>query len=167
MRRAALALLGLLAACGRSHAPAPQQTGAGARLERAAIASGMVSDPAKIDPVGVFASESDHVCILRAGRDYRIGASVDYGDGHHCIARGTAKGAGKLNVALGGGCHFEARLDGGKLTFPPVLPEACEQLCTGRASLSALTAERLSAAASEAASLPAPDGKPLCGGDAG
>jgi len=126
----------------------------------------MLSDPARIDPAGVFASESDHVCILRASRDYRIGASVDYGDGHHCIARGTAKGAGKLEVTLGAGCRFEARLDGTRLAFPPVLPEACEQLCTGRASLSALTAERLSAAESEAASLPAPDGKTLCDGGA-
>ncbi|OJU14746.1 MULTISPECIES: hypothetical protein [unclassified Sphingomonas] len=163
MSRAALALLVLLAGCGTSPAPAPEQSGAGAQLERAAIAAGMVGDPTHVDPVGVFASESDHVCILRAGGGYRIGASVDYGDGHHCIARGTAKGVGTLAVTLGAGCRFEARLDGAKLAFPPVLPQSCEQLCTGRASLSALTAERLSAAESEAASLPAPDGKPLCG----
>lgn len=164
MRRTALALLSsvALAACGRAP-DAADRNSAGAQLERAAIAAGVVANPKQLDPVGVYASESDRVCVLREGKAYRIGASVDYGDGHGCLARGTAKGGAKLAVALGEGCRFEARLDGGRLIFPPALPEDCDRLCTGRALLTALSAARLSGAPSEATALRGRDGKPLCG----
>ncbi len=159
-----LALIAALAGCGRaSHEPGAQSTGAGAQLERAAIAAGVVADPGRLDPAGAYSSASDRVCILRAGGGYRIGASVDYGEGHGCVARGTARGLGKLAISFGGTCRFEARFDGARLVFPPVLPEGCDSLCTGRASLSALVAGRLSEAESEAATLRGPDGKPLCG----
>lgn len=157
-------LLGLaLLGCGRAPQDAAiDRNSAGAQLEYAAITVGVVADPDHLDPVGAYGSNTDRVCVLRAGGGYRIGASVDYGDGHRCAAAGTAKGVGKLSVDLGGGCQFDARFDGAKLVFPPILPEACDSMCTGRASLTALVAERLSGAESEAAALRAPDGKPLC-----
>lgn len=154
----------LLAGCGRAaHEPEIDRNGAGARLERAAISAGVVADPALLDPIGAYGKENDRACIVRAGKDYRIGASVDYGDGHGCLARGSAKGAGKLAVTLGEGCRFDARFDGRRLTFPPVLPAGCDGFCTGRASLTALSVEWLSGAESEAAALRGTDGKPLCG----
>ncbi|WEK42320.1 MAG: hypothetical protein P0Y64_13075 [Candidatus Sphingomonas colombiensis] len=163
-RAAVVFLIAALAGCGRaSHERAAQSSGAGAQLERAAITAGVVADPTRLDPVGAYSSASDRICILRARGGYRIGASVDYGEGHGCVARGTARGLGKLAIAFGGGCRFDARFDGGRLVFPPVLPEGCDSLCTGRASLSALVAARLSEAKSEAATLRGPDGKPLCG----
>lgn len=166
MRRAALVLsLGmLLAGCGRAaHEPEADRNSAGAQLERAAITAGVVADPARLDPVGAYGAENDRACIVRAGKGYRIGAGVDYGDGHGCLARGAAKGTGKLAVTLGGGCHFDARFDGRRLIFPPVLPAECDRFCTGRASLTALSVERLSGAESEAGALRGTDGKPLCG----
>ncbi|MFT3978324.1 MAG: hypothetical protein QM688_14635 [Sphingomonas bacterium] len=164
MRKAAAAFALALAACHDApRDPTPGDHGAGEQLERAAIAAGMVSDPAHVDPVGAYASESDRVCILRAGRGYRIGASVEYGEGHRCLARGAASGkAGKLAVAFGEDCRFEAHLENGRLVFPPLLPGGCDALCTGRASLSALAADLLSGARSEAEALRAPDGQPLC-----
>ncbi len=155
----AFAMLG----CGRARDEVTSdRNSAGARLEQAAAAAGIVADPQRIDPVGAYGSETDRACIVRAGAGYRIGASVDYGEGHGCTARGIAKGAGRLKVSLGQGCRFEARSDGGKLVFPPILPDGCDRMCTGRASLTALVAERLSGAESEAAALRGLDGRPLC-----
>jgi len=164
LRRSALVLLLVLAGCGRAaRAPEADRNSAGAQLERAAIAAGVVADPARLDPVGAYAAEDDRACLVRSGDGYRIGANVDFGDGHGCLARGVAKGMDRLAVALDDGCRFEAHFDGRRLTFPPVLPEGCNRHCSGRASLTALSAERLSGAESEAAALRGTDGKPLCG----
>lgn len=157
----ALALLG----CGRASDEAPADgNSAGAQLERAAIGMGVVPDPKRLDPAGAYGSETDRVCVLRAGGGYRIGESVDYGEGNGCVARGTARGVGRLAVSLGEGCRFEARFDGSRLVFPAILPAGCDSMCTGRASLTALVAGKLSGAESEAAALRAPDGQPLCSG---
>ena len=57
-----------------------------------------------------------------------------------------------------------AQIDAERLTFPASLPAACARFCIGRASLAALTAERLSSSAAEAARMQRPDGKMLCPG---
>lgn len=158
---APIALLAV-AACGKSPGGPAVPAGGGSALEKAAVARGLVIDPGTVDPVGVFASESDKVCIRPEGDGYRIGASVDYGEGQACAATGSAKGRGTLAVTFGGNCKLEARIDGDRLRFPAVLPAACERLCTGRASLAALTADRLSASAAEAASAVGARGAPLC-----
>ena len=44
----------------------------------------------------------------------------------------------------------------------PALPAGCDRYCTGRATLDALTVERLSASRAEAATLRTPSGKRLC-----
>jgi hypothetical protein len=160
--RLALGLLVMLGACQRQEqARAPDS--AGAALERAAMDAGVVTDPGAVATVGVFESESDRVCLLpRQGDTRRIGASVDYGDGQRCVARGTARGKGALAVDFGGGCRFDAVLNDERITFPAIVPVACESLCEGRATLGALRAERLSDAPSEAARARAPDGRSLC-----
>lgn len=123
---------------------------------------GLVADPDRVDATGLYASDTDRLCLVPRGGGYRIGASVDYGEAQGCLARGTAKGRGSLAVDLGGGCRFTAKLDGDRLTFPALVPPACDRACRGRATLATLTADRLSASASEAASAPAADGAPLC-----
>lgn len=160
---AALALA--LAGCGRA-TPDDADT-PGARIERAAVAAGVVADPARLDPAGAYASDSDHLCIRPGagegrGGGYRIGVAVDYGDGHACVGRGTARGTGRIAVALSDRCRFDAQFDGERLAFPAVLPPGCDDLCTGRASLSALAVARLSAADAEAAALRGPDRRALC-----
>ena len=160
MRRA-LALALLLAGCDRSPSAPPAEQG-GAALEATARARGLVA--ATVRPVGMFQTDSDRVCLLPGRDDVVIGASVDYGEGQRCVARGRATGNDRLAVDFGGDCRFEARLDADRLTFPAVLPEACASACVGRASLSALSAARLSASAAEASRTRGADGALLCTG---
>ena len=159
--RVALALPLLLAGCGRE-ADQPAAANAGVALEQAAIARGIVADPAKVDPVGLYGSESDKVCVVPAGDGYRVGASVDYGEGQGCFATGTASGRGTLDVRFADACRLEVRVEGDRVTFPATLSAGCDRFCTGRASLAAVTADRISASATEAASAVTAAGAKLC-----
>ena len=156
----AAALLGWLTGCERP-SPSPAAT-VGATLEASARARGLVGDPSSINPTGVYAGETDRACVMPERGDYRIGVSVDYGEGQGCLARGTARGKGSLDVRLGDRCRFTALLDGDRIVFPALLPAACDRGCRGRASLATFSATRLSASASEAGSVPAMDGRALC-----
>ena len=158
MRAAALLLL--LAAC---HRAAPVEDTPGARLEAAAVARGLVADTQGGSPVGSWASDSDRLCIVPHGDRLRLGVLVDYGEGQGCAGTGEVRrDADRLKVQLGS-CRFDARYDGDRIAFPAELPSACNALCTGRASLTALAVDRQSASASEAAMLRAPGGRRLCG----
>ena len=167
MRRAGLTLALLLAGCDppAARAPASDARSAGASLERAAIAAGLVADPGTIEPTGTFGSDTDSICLLpmRDGA-YRIGASVDYDAEQRCVARGTARGRDRLAVDFGGACRFTATLDGQRLAFAGSVPAACDRLCTGRATLEALIGDRLGSTTAEAARARGADGKLLCAG---
>lgn len=153
------AALLLLAGCERS--PAVNDT-PGGRLEAAAMARGLIADPATVGIAGSWSSDTDRLCVVPQGGSYRIGASVDYGDGQACAASGVVDRHGdRLRVQFGT-CRFDASFDGERIVFPAVLPGACEHFCAGRASLAALAAERLSAAPSEAATLRGANGRLLC-----
>lgn len=159
MRVIALALL--LTACQRA---APAADTAGARLEQAAVARGLVPDPNGGTLTGSWASDTDRLCIVPNGAQTRIGASVDYGEGQGCAASGTIDRQGDQLRVRFGACRFDARYDGERISFPANLPAACESPCTGRASLTALTVARLSESASEAATLRGVNGQLLCAG---
>jgi hypothetical protein len=158
-----LALILSLAACAEAVPNVPEKPGAGASLERAAIAAGIVADPGTIDPVGAFASETDRVCILPVPDGYRIGVAVDHGDRQACVARGHATGRDSLRLDLGDGCRFDTSFDGARIVFPAALPASCDRKCTGRATLGALNAGRLSSGETEARTMRGPDEDPLCG----
>ncbi|MGR6327761.1 hypothetical protein ACU5AX_01715 [Sphingomonas sp. XXL09] len=163
MRRPALLALSLLVGCHQREAPTGGDT-AGARLERAATAAGIVADPARISLVGAWARDTDRLCVVGANSgSLRVGVLVDYGEGQGCAASGIARQRGETLSVGFGGCRFDARSDGERIVFPATLPSACDSLCTGRASLSALSVDRISAAASEAAQLRATNGRALCG----
>jgi hypothetical protein len=155
-----LAILLLLAACrpGERAADTP-----GAALERAAIARGLVSDPKAGSLTGSWASEADRLCVVPAGGSTRIGVSIDYGDGQGCAAKGSVERDGESLAIAFGECRVQATFDGERIVFPAALPAACDRVCTGRASLSALTVERLSESASEASTLRSARGELLCG----
>lgn len=159
----ALAIGLVLAGCGQQEREASPDDAPGAALEQAAIRAGIVIDPARRDPVGAFASATDKICIVPQGDNYRVGASVDYGDRQSCVARGTATGRDRLRLTFGEACTFEAAFDGARISFPATLPRACDSRCTGRATLTAVNANRLSSAEAEARAMRAPDGQPLCG----
>lgn len=164
MRRMPAVLLpvllpGLLAGCGP--AAEADEAAAGRALEQAARTAGIVVDLA--DARGVYAAGEDRLCLTGAAPRYRIGVSVDYGEGQRCLARGDARGRGDLTIDLGQGCGFAVRRDGDRLLFPAKVPDACARACQGRASFDALAYERLSEAGGEAARLRGSDGKLLCG----
>ncbi|MCU6452759.1 hypothetical protein LPN01_01560 [Sphingomonas sp. A2-49] len=160
MRRT-LALALSLAGCGSQ--PDGAVDTPGARLEAAADRAGLVVDPAKVSLVGSWALDTDRVCVVPEGRDtYRIGAMIDYGEGQGCAASGTARRQGDRVAVTFGACRFDAAFEGTRIVFPAELPAACDRLCTARASLAALSVERLSGSRSEAETLRTPSGKRLC-----
>ena len=151
----------LLTACGGPEQGAADD-GAGAKLEVAATQAGLIADP-RGSIQGSWARDTDRVCVVDSGNGTsRIGATVDYGEDQSCTASGTVSRSGeRLRVAFGS-CKFEAKFDGDRIRFPADLPEACEKLCTGRASLAALTVDRLSESRSEASALRSPKGQLIC-----
>lgn len=166
MRAAPALLLLALAACsggqGGGNAQAPQD------LESAAIERGLVRDPDDSDLTGLYARDTDRICIVRTGSAYRVGAHVDYGDRITCSGSGTVERSGDtLKVALGkdGACRFDAHYDGERIRFPGALPDACKPLCARRASFTGLEVTRLSESGAEAAAMRDAGGRRLCGGD--
>lgn len=153
----------LLAACNSGQPSTP--AAAGDRLEAAAVASGLLVDPATRALTGSWGRETDRACVVPLPgetRQYRIGVSIDYGEGQSCAGRGTVRhDGGALEVSLGA-CRLRASFDGDHIVFPGAVPAACERLCTGRASLAALNVERLSDSLSEAETLRAANGRLLC-----
>lgn len=155
----------LLAACsggGSTTNSAPPQD-----LESAAIERGLVRDPADTDVTGLYARDTDRVCVIRKGDAYRIGAFVDYGDGLNCTGAGIATRAGEtlsvqLKTKTGITCAFDARFDGDRITFPANLPPECAKFCGSRASFAALDVDRLSESAAEARALRSAEGTRLC-----
>jgi hypothetical protein len=163
--RAVLALLLLLAACSGQ---APQQNAEQPQdLESAAIERGMVRDPADTNLAGLYARDTDKLCVVEDEAGYRIGAFVDYGDRITCSGSGRVTRIGeRLHIQLGAdadGCSFDARFDGDKIFFPGSVPDGCAKLCARRASYAGLEVSRLSESAAEARAMRDPQGRVLCG----
>ena len=146
MKHAAPLLLLALAACGSEPAALetpPDPTGAGAALERSAIARGVIADPASIELEGRFERRSDlgtdKFCAVRAGDDrYRIGILASFGPGSTCEGQGEARPDGDglaLRFDAADGCELQASFDGDELRIDGRVPEACSALCDSRASL--------------------------------
>jgi len=156
-----IALLLLLAGCSPGGPSAkPQQP---QDLESAAIARGLVRDPRDREIAGLYARDTDRLCIVPRDSGYRIGAYVDYGEHIACSGAGRLSRAGTvLHVELSPVCGFEARVVANRILFPVAIPDGCAKLCTGRASFSALAASRISDAVSEARALRDPKGRRLC-----
>ncbi len=156
-------LLLLLAACSGG---TPAEDQAPQDLEKAAIERGLVRNPGDSEIAGLYARDTDRVCIVPARIGYRVGAFVDYGDGITCSGTGTASRVGEtLHIELGAddSCSFDAKLDGDKITLPGAVPAGCSKLCSRRASYAGLEVTRLSESAAEAAALRDDNGKRLCG----
>jgi hypothetical protein len=138
----------LLSAC--SQAPPGPPVSQAADLETAAIERGLVRDPASVSLDGLYARDTDRLCIVGE----RIGVSVDYRDGVHCSGAGRVERSDeRLRVDLGRGCSFEAHYDVDRIVFPAVTPEQCRRMCNGRASFAALEVSRLSSSIAEAATM--------------
>ena len=168
MKRVVVATLLLLAACSRGAAPVDNKTAKAATgLEAAAIQAGVIPDPNDTDITGLYARDTDRVCVVPSASAYRIGVFVDYGDQQSCGGSGTATRVGEnLHVEIDGaeGCGFDARFDGDRIVFPARVPDGCHSICARRASLAALDVDRLSESVSEASTLRDGKGRLLCGG---
>ncbi|MFS0770924.1 hypothetical protein [Sphingomonas sp. 1P08PE] len=160
----ALLLAGCGGGAGNDTVPAAESGSAGARLEEAAVAQGLVPDPAATTLAGAWARDTDRACIVDgAGGVQRIGILSDYGDGQDCSGAGVLERRGeRLRITIGE-CRIDARFDGERIIFPGEVGSACAALCRGRASLAAFAVERQSDSASEAATLRGRDGRRLCG----
>ena len=127
--------------------------------------AGLIVDPASVSPTGAWARDTDRLCLVPRGGDrFTIGAKIDYGEGQECAASGSATRSGKTLHVNFGACRFDAAFDGDRITLPTELPAPCDRLCSGRASLAAMTVDRLSSSVSEAATLRTSDGRALCPG---
>jgi hypothetical protein len=157
----------LLAACSGAQ-QAPVNEAQPQDLESAAIERGLVRDPRDTEIVGLYARDTDRVCIVKHEGGYRVGAFVDYGDRITCSGSGNVTRVGdRVHIQLGkeeDDCSFDARFDGDKLYFPGNVPDGCQKLCAKRASYAGLEVERLSESAAEAQALRDPQGRALCGG---
>lgn len=160
MKRVLLLALAL-GGCGQEQ-KAPVVDSAGARLEAAAETAGIV--PNRNAPLqGSWARDTDRVCVVGTDKIARIGVSVDYGEAQGCTASGTVERSGDALKLAFGGCKFDAMFDGDRIVFPAEMPEACESLCTGRASLAAVTVDRISESRSEASTLRSTGGRSSAG----
>lgn len=148
----------LLAGCGGGEADT--RNAAGEALEAAAIARGVVADPASATFAGAYGRGADRVCVNGTA----IGIDASYGEEIACTARGTANRDGeRVAITLGsGGCAFDARFDGDQLLLPGQLPDACAAFCDAPASLAGLAVDRLSAAPAETLAMRGSDGTALC-----
>jgi len=163
MRRGAVALVALaaLASCPRVDRPAA--TVEAPDLETAAILRGLVRDPKDVDPAGLYARDTDRLCVVHDAGEFRVGAYVDYGDDLGCNAAGSARRVGdRLSIDLGNGCTFDAEFDGDRVTFPAILPRGCARSCSPRATLAALDVRRLSDSEGEARAMRAGNRRRLC-----
>jgi hypothetical protein len=169
MRRAALLLAGalMLAGCGQRDTGGKAAAPPPGDLESAAIAAGVIPDPASADMTGLYQADGDKVCVVPSSDAFRIGVSLDYGPGQNCSGSGSAVRDGeRVHVSFDGadGCAFDARFEGDRIVFPGNVPDACQKLCHGRTSLSGVEADRLSESGSEAGALRNPHGELLCAG---
>ncbi len=125
-------------------------------------------DPDDASLAGLYARDTDRLCLIGDGGTYRIGALVDYGQGMDCSGRGTATRADTvLRIELEKGCAFDATIADERIVFPARLPATCKALCRSRASLGALTVDRMSGVDAEALALRDPRGRMLCDDDVG
>ena len=161
--RPALAVALLLGGCGgEGAAPVPTPTATANALERAAIAAGMVPDPAA-DPTGLYVREQDRICVVPAAVGWRVGVVTRLVDEPGCTASGKLTRRGeRLAIDLGEGCRFEARFEGDRIVFPADLPGSCARDCAGRATLAALDVPMLSDSPAEASALRGPRGRAPC-----
>jgi hypothetical protein len=156
----------LLAACSGGSQPA-NKAQPPEDLEKAAIERGLVRNPADTDLTGLYARDTDRICIVPdAELGYKVGAFVDYGDRITCSGTGRASRVGEaVHIEFGndGSCSFDARYDGDRIAFPGALPDGCNKYCAKRASYAGLEATRLSELSAEAAAMRDANGKRLCG----
>lgn len=156
-RKAAVALLLLLAACDRPAPDAGKSIDTDNPLEVAARERGVVR-PEAAELTGVFERNHDlgrdAMCVVPDGEQrWRFAVTAAFGPGLSCNARGriTREGDGwRLRFDGADGCETIVREEEDELRIPGALPSQCDSLCPERASLSGLRLPRASWAEADA-----------------
>src|SRR3569623_1209672 len=168
VKRIGLGVLLALAAGSRGSAPTENKTAKPATgREAAAIQAGVIPDPSVSEGTGLYARDTDRVCIVPGASAYRIGVYVAYDERENCGGSGTATRSGEnVRVQMYGaeGCGFAARFAGYRLDFPARVPYACKKICSHRGSRAARDVDLLSESVSEASTLRDGKGSLLCAG---
>ena len=156
----------LLTAC--SSGAAVEDQGAG-NLEAAAIASGVIPDPATAPVEGLYEhvgeAATDKLCLIGAGDRYKVGISVHLGRNVACHAQGSAERDGEaLTITLNGkgDCRFAAAFDGEEVRIPGTIPQGCSSYCTGDNSISGVALGKSSGERADALAARDGEGNPLC-----
>ncbi len=170
-----LLLLLPLAACQSPDAPSQDgggqsSAGGASRLERAAIATGVIADASQMSPVGLYRRRheagQDMLCVVPGARgELRFGMEARLGAGQNCRGRGNARRAGdKLILSFSGGdrCIIVATYEGDQVALPGVVDLACSDLCEGRASLEGVSFPRIASDAAAGLRAIGQDGGKLC-----
>jgi hypothetical protein len=174
MRRTSVALLILLTAACQRAPDAPDSLsdgGAVSGLERAAIASGAITDARSMSPVGLYQRRHeagrDALCVIPGqGGQFRFGLEAVFGEEPSCRGHGMARRTGdKLILSFRGGdrCIIVAQYDGDQVALPGVVDMACADLCQGRGSLEGVSFPRIASDAAPALRGRDRDGNLLCG----
>lgn len=172
MRRFSVAVLLLLSACQRrdATADAAPSTAGMSGLERAAIASGAITDSSRVSPIGRYQRNHeagrDALCVAPASNgEFRFGLEAVFGEEPSCRGHGVARRTGdKLVLSFRGRhrCIVVAQYDGDQVAMPGVVDMACAALCEGRGSLEGVSFPRVSSDAATATRASDRSGRPLC-----
>ena len=116
---------------------------------------------------GLYESEGaapGQLCITEQGRAARFGL-VSRREGPGCSGAGTATRAGQtLRLVMNGDspCAIEARLAGGRVTFPASLPQGCSYYCAPGAGAAGLVFAKTGGTREDALRARDLVGGPLC-----
>ncbi len=120
-----------------------QDGSAGAALEQAAVATGILSASGAVSLSGAYERVSDigvdRFCAVGNDDDgYQVGMLAEFGPDTVCEAIGSAERDGEdVTIILSGKdqCQFVAQFDGDTIVFPGGLPAGCQSYCGPRARL--------------------------------
>lgn len=162
MRKFAILCAALLAGCGQGGgAPADESANrAGPSLPRPPVPTATLTGLYE----GGGASPSQ-LCITEQGRAARFGLVTRRDGRPGCSGAGLATRAGTtLRLAMQGDspCTIEARLDGGRLTFPATLPRGCAYYCAPGAAAGGITLAKTGGTREDALRARDIVGDPLC-----
>ncbi|WP_395612732.1 hypothetical protein [Allosphingosinicella sp.] len=130
MRKMLLLLTCLAAACGKGGEMPSNETGAAAPTPAPPAAPVQTATL-----TGLYESGStppSQLCIIEQGRSARFGLVIRRNGRPGCSGAGTATRNGPtLRLAMTGDspCAIEARIEGGRVTFPSGMPPGCSYYC--------------------------------------
>ena len=163
MRKLLVLLFCLAAGCGQQGG----EPGNGAATAPPAAQRGPVQTATMTGLYETGGTPPSQLCITEQGRAARFGLVIRRNGRPGCSGAGTAVRSGAtLRLTMNGDspCAIEARLEGGRLTFPASLPAGCSYYCApgAAAGAGAMTFEKTGGTSADARRARDIVGDPLC-----